>query len=67
MQYWKSLLGSAFLFVTFNCVAAPIVWSSASGGNDHAYDLVFGTFTWTEARDDAASMSFNGHFALNDR
>lgn len=43
---------AAVLFVTSSATAAPIQWGSASGGNDHWYELVVSStvLTWHEAK-----------------
>src|SRR5690349_10396811 len=40
-------------------LAAPILWSSADGGNDHYYEYVSGPVSWTTAfaAADAATLS----------
>lgn len=44
--------------------AAPIQWSSATGGNDHYYEFVTTAVTWDSASADAQSrthLGLNGH------
>src|SRR4051812_34903349 len=43
-------------------VAGPTEWSTADGGNGHFYEFISyeAITSWTSARDDAASMFFNG-------
>ena len=40
--------------------AAPTVWSIASGGNGHAYEVVNSNVYWIAARADAASRAYLG-------
>jgi hypothetical protein len=41
--------------------AAPVQWSAGAGGNGHYYEVVkLPGSSWATARDQAASMSFNG-------
>lgn len=40
--------------------AAPIQWTSGSGGNDHWYEFVAAGATWSGARSAALSMSYQG-------
>ena len=51
---------AAGLLLTYHAGAAPIQWTSGSGGNDHWYEFIAGTFTSDEAHADAASMSHLG-------
>ncbi|MCZ6572561.1 MAG: lectin-like protein, partial [Planctomycetota bacterium] len=57
----RATLASLLLLATAS-QAAPIQWTSASGGNDHFYELVFPTapVSWTDARNAAASSSHLG-------
>jgi hypothetical protein len=41
-------------------LALPVEWTVASGGNGHFYEKVSGTYSWTQARDLAASRSWGG-------
>ena len=40
--------------------ATQFFWSSSVGGNDHIYELVNSSVSWTTARDAAAAKSING-------
>jgi hypothetical protein len=43
--------------VASQAYAAPVLW----GGNGHYYELVFEVDSWTTAKADAQSMTFNGY------
>lgn len=47
-----------------SAAAPPVQWSAASGGNDHGYEYVAATLTWSDASTAAAASSWlglNGH------
>lgn len=46
--------------VATSLTAAPLEWSTGSGGNGHFYEYVPGIFSWSEARDAAAARTFQG-------
>lgn len=43
--------------------AAPVLWSSAVGGNDHYYEYVRSAGTWQQALDGAETFSMSGYDA----
>ena len=49
---------ASFLPVTAN--AAMAVWSTASGGNGHTYEIVIGNYDWTTARSLAEGSTIAG-------
>jgi len=62
----KSLAATAALILSshmLSAAAAPVQWTSASGGNDHWYDVVVGpaALTWSEAS--AAAGAAGGYLA----
>ncbi len=58
----RTLLASAVLLALGSPVqAAPIQWTSASGGNDHWYEFVFAEgVTWSDARAAALASTYLG-------
>ena len=57
-----ALLFAAVLAMLFvgQVEAAPIQWTSASGGNDHFYELISSPLTWQNANTAAAALSHLG-------
>ena len=58
-----STLAGLLLFGFGTAFATPTVWSSAVGGNGHAYELVWfyaDKLTWLESKAEAETMTFNG-------
>jgi len=52
-----SAVMGAFMLLAGTASAAPVQWSSAAGGNDHWYDVVFDeSITWTGARAAAQAL-----------
>ena len=58
----RLLAALASLAVARPATAAPVQWPVSEGGNGHYYDYLLRTqsFSWTEARDEAAASSFMG-------
>lgn len=61
----KSLIASAILALGLAApaAAAPVQWTTASGGNDHWYEVIYlggGEITWDQANISAQSMSHDG-------
>lgn len=60
----KALLGTLLSLTSLGALAAPVQWTSASGGNDHYYEYVLrptgGGYTWTDAAADASTRSHLG-------
>ncbi len=50
------------LFTAFatTALAAPVQWSTVSGGNDHYYELITAPLDWVSARSDATSRQHAG-------
>lgn len=59
MQIKRSIASACILCAshctTSQVLAAPTIWSTASGGNGHAYEVVTQNVHWTTARADAES------------
>lgn len=53
-----ALRGSTLFAVS--AAAIPVQWSAASGGNDHGYEYVAATLTWSDASTAAAASSWLG-------
>lgn len=54
-----TLLCLGFAFIS-RSASAQVEWTVASGGNGHFYQLVTTSLNWEDARNAAASLSFNG-------
>ncbi len=66
MPVERALLQPALLNLPASLQAAPIEWSSGSGGNGHYYESVATAVTWETANVAANAMMFlgkNGHLA----
>lgn len=69
MSKLRALLATLSLFVVaFEAQAAPVQWSSSSGGNGHWYDVIFtnAAMTWSAAKSAASSsahLNMTGHLA----
>ena len=54
------IVALAFSMMASAVTAVPIQWTSASGGNDHWYDIETNLQNWDAARADATSRVWNG-------
>ncbi|BCG63573.1 MAG: hypothetical protein methR_P1301 [Methyloprofundus sp.] len=45
---------------TINAQAIPVQWTSGAGANNHWYDFIGGSNTWTSAQTSALGSTFNG-------
>lgn len=51
---------AAVIFMAAVAYGTPVQWPVSDGGNGHWYDYIPGNETWTSARVDAASRTFDG-------
>lgn len=57
IKYFVSLIAACSALST---QAAPVLWDSGSGGNDHYYEFISTNLTWQGARSAALASSFSG-------
>ena len=58
MKIMRTAIG--LFFIGTAASAAPIQWSGATGGNDHYYELIVGTFSFAESLAAAESSTYLG-------
>lgn len=54
------LISCLFTMFATASFAAPVQWSTSSGGNDHYYELITAPLDWVSARSDATSRQHAG-------